>query len=116
MTKKKPKTRGLLTLERSVYPTFHKLAVTSGWTAKRISISDAKAELHDDTISRKYGKGRSIFLTQDKTAYTENVEGGFKGYIVCETVEKEFINLLEQNLKTVLTTNTGKTLAGYKTT
>jgi len=111
--RKKPKSRGLLTLERTVYPLFHKLAVTSGWTTTRISKSDI--ELHDDTIAKKYGKGRSILLTHDKTAYTQNVEGGFKGYIVCETVDKKAFQLLEKSMQTVLTTDTGKTLAGYQT-
>lgn len=115
MTSKTKSTKGKIVLERTVYPSVHKLCVKTGWTAKKISPGDH--EISDEMVSIKYGNGTNILLTADRTFYQNNTENGFIGYIVQRAPqEKKDIQKFEKNMEYVLLTNTSKTLKGYQTT
>jgi hypothetical protein len=107
--------RGHMVLERSVYPIVQKMCSTAGWTTKRIPKSES--ELSDTAISIKYGKGIAVLLTSDKTAYTNNTQKGFKGYIVQNIpIEKKDFNIFLNNMGKVLSSYTSKTLKDYQIT
>lgn len=103
--------RGHIVLERSIYPFVQKMCTSAGWTTKRVLLS--KSEFSDTALATKYGKNISILLTSDKTAYTNNVKNGFKGYIVQDIpVDKSCFVNFQNNMSTVLNTYTSKTLGG----
>ena len=78
-------THGLLVADRGVYPELKSIASKAGWRVK--SIPDSELDnVSDEAIAKKYGKGRHILLTHDKSAYKENSDKGFTGYIVYDDV------------------------------
>lgn len=81
-------THGLLVADKGVYPELKSAAAKAGWGVKSIP-DDILDNVSDEAIAKKYGKGKCVLLTHDKTAYTHNVKGGFVGYIEYERIPEK---------------------------
>lgn len=111
MTKKS--TRGFLTAERGVPSEMITVSEKSGWVVDKVSIN-LPPNTSDSYIAGKYGKGKSILLTEDKTAYKQNVEGGFVGYIAYgQKPRKEVFDKFMLKFKELMSTKKRKDLEGY---
>jgi len=110
---KRSKSRGYLTPDVKVHPKIVNIVRKLGW--KVTTITSAYATAQDDTIALKYGKGRSVLLTYDKTAYTYNPKKrGFIGFIEHSTPQKDFIDSYCLNMKNILSNFTSSNIAGYR--
>ena len=84
MTKKSHTTHGKAIIDVKVAPPYKEATEKAGWYTQRIK--QQHWETSDTQIAIDYGKGKHILITADKTAYDENVEGGFGGYIVLASI------------------------------
>lgn len=110
---KKSKSRGYLTPDEKENPKIIKVAHELGWKVTKVSADFVGAT--DAAIATKYGRGRSVLLTYDKTAYTFYKPGeGFVGFIEHPTPKKESIDVFCLNLKNILSDFTSKDIAGYR--
>jgi hypothetical protein len=110
MTRKS--THGHVTAERTTRSEIVKATESAGWVVDHVSISDPPNST-DEYISQKYGKGRSILLTQDKEAYIHNVENGFVGYITYGDPPKPENEKFLVKYKEIMKSNKRKDFDGY---
>ncbi|NTU46227.1 hypothetical protein HGA88_01235 [Candidatus Roizmanbacteria bacterium] len=87
MTNRKHTTHGVATSDAKLGPPYRKATTNAGWTEKRVQPYDH--ELTDPEIAKKYGKNKSILVTEDKTAHTNNVPQGFIGYVYLDSTTKD---------------------------
>jgi len=90
---------------------YKQVAQLSDW--KVVQVKKAHYDWLDKTIAKEYGKGTCALFTFDKTAYKDNVDGGFIGYFIYDNVSKSEEPLYLKKLKNTFTSFTSTKTTGY---
>jgi hypothetical protein len=106
-------TRGNIVSDRAVHPEYISSAQKHNWKVKKIP-SDVTENMSDETFAEIYNKNNSIFLTHDKTAYTQQTFKGFAGYIEYDSPSRSEFQDCLLNFEKVISSVKSSDVIGYR--